>query len=203
MNLLHAHILKQNPDALVYTSSSWPRGPPQTDSSLNERLLAVDPEYPNPPSLTFLLFDEGQESYGDLLLWNSFFKGVGNGAYKQYRVILFCYYGSPGSRPLSYRLGAPLILGANARISLLPGKQSVGLLLNREEFTEVVSKFGGINLHNDLQDMMFNWTAGHVGAVVKLLDIMACQVSLLSRNLNYSDFSIVCVREETRNAIHS
>ena len=188
---------------MVYADSSWPQDPPQTTASLHERLLAVDSAYPHPSSLTFLLFDEAQESYTDPLLWNSFLKGVGDGAYDKYRVILFCSYGSPGSCPFLYRLGTPLVLSSDARISLLPGKQKIGLLLNWKEFTQVVSRFEhNVNLDDDLHDMIFDWTAGHVGAVVKLLDIMAYQVSLLSRDVDCSDFSAVGVRAKTWNEIH-
>lgn len=57
------------------------------------RLRSIDLAYPRPSVITFLLFDEGQDSYQDELLWNKFLKGVHDRFYNNYRVILFCSYG--------------------------------------------------------------------------------------------------------------
>lgn len=55
----------------------------------------------------------------------------------------------------------------------------MGLLLNRLEFNEVVVQHERkLNMHPDLLDNIFNWTAGHVGAIVQLLHILSYQVSL-------------------------
>ncbi len=184
MNLLHAFILEQAPSAFVNTQHSWPAG--GSGLSLKERLRLVDPAYPRHQrdGIAYLLFDEGQETYEDQSLWNDFFKRVSDGGYGLYHVILFCNYGSPSSRPVRHRIGTPLALRREARISLWPREGlegSIGLLLNRSEFDEVVSRFGRpLNLHPDILDVIFDWTVGHVGAVIEMLHVISYQVSLPS-----------------------
>lgn len=57
--------------------------------------------------------------------------------------------------------------------------ESVGLLLNRIEFDQIVVQDPrNLKLHPGLLDNIFNWTVGHVGAVVQLLNIISQQVSL-------------------------
>ena len=58
---------------------------------VTQRLQKIYPAFPQ-KSITFLLFDKGQDSYGDPLFWNTFIKEVGDGIYPYYRVILFCSY---------------------------------------------------------------------------------------------------------------
>ncbi|KIL58928.1 hypothetical protein M378DRAFT_111568 [Amanita muscaria Koide BX008] len=171
MNLLHAYILKHFPSALVKVQHSWP--PRESGPTLEECLQKLDPGFPRPNTITFLLFDEGQDSYSDDILWNAFFKEVSYaGSYRQYRVVLFCSYGSPSSRLRSYHIGAR----DDARISLRPREGSIGILLKRSEFDEVVSLYERkLNLNPDLLDLIFDWTVGHVGAVIKMLHVISYQ----------------------------
>jgi hypothetical protein len=175
--LLHAHIQEQEPQAVVYVINSWPRDAHQSDRSLDSRLKCIDPAYPLPTALTFLLFDEGQDSYGDHALWDTFLKGVHGGIYYNYRAVLFCSYGSPSARPLSYEIGMLPFLHDAPRVSLWPTETSIGLLLNRFEFNEVVARHERkMNLHPDVLDLFFDLTGGHVGAIAELLYIVSHQV---------------------------
>ncbi|KAF8232682.1 hypothetical protein L208DRAFT_1360846 [Tricholoma matsutake] len=177
MNLLHSYIHKKLPSAFVNTQESWP--PKESGPSQQQRLRQVDPAFPRPDGLAFLLFDEGQDSYDDHLLWNGFLKGVGDGFYPWYHVILFCSYGSPSSRPVPHDIGTPLALCDAARISLWPREgleESIGILFKRSEFDEVVSRFERqLSLHPDLLDLIFDWTVGHAGAVVEILRMISYQ----------------------------
>ena len=124
----------------------------------------------------FLPFDEAQATYGDGILWNDCFKDVSDG-HSIYRVVLFlfCSYGSHTSRPVTQVVGTSLRLRPNARISLsrTDVEGSVGILLERSELNEVISRFEQpINLHSDLQNLIFTYTNGHVGAVVELLHVI-------------------------------
>jgi hypothetical protein len=67
----------------------------------------------------------------------------------------------------------------NVRISLWPEDgESLGLLLNRSEFDEVVECFPEpVCLDFTLQDMLFSWTAGHAGATADVLDIITQKAS--------------------------
>ena len=68
MTLLHAYILEQLPPAFVRSVHSWRRIKSQLD--FGQRLREIDPEFPRQrqPNLAFILFDDGQDSYDDLLL---------------------------------------------------------------------------------------------------------------------------------------
>jgi hypothetical protein len=58
----------------------------------------------------------------------------------------------------------------------------MGILLDRVEFNEVVARREPkLNLHPDLMDNIFNWTAGHVGAIIQLLNIVSYNVSLTDK----------------------
>ena len=178
MNLLHAHIRNQMPSAFVATQHSWK--PMELGEKVEQRLCRIDPAFPR-QSITFVLFDEGQDTYSDFLFWNAFIKEVGNGVYPYYRVILFCSYGSPSSQPLEYDIGSPPGLRAAARISLRPVEGvSPGILLQWSEFLEVVSRSERpLTIHPDLLNLIFIWTVGHVGAVVELLRLISYLVSCL------------------------
>ena len=187
MNLLVAFILEREPLAFVKIQHSWV--PEKSDELLKKRLRFMDPAFPRSQrsGIAYLLFDEAQDSYKDDFLWNDFFKGVGDHGYNRYRVILFCSYGSPSSRPGLYHIGTPLELTNAARISLWPRKGpegSIGLLLNRSEFDEVASQFKPqLNLHSELLDLIFGWTVGHVGAVIRIFEVISEKASLPSERL--------------------
>ncbi|KAK2459536.1 hypothetical protein APHAL10511_008442 [Amanita phalloides] len=174
-DLLHDYILQQNFHASVESIESWATHPGEDIYTIVTR---VDPAYPSPLVPTYLLFDEAQDTYHDVNLWNNFFKRVHDGAFNNYYIVLFCSYGSPSPQPVMYdRGGTPLALNPAARVSLWHAANPVGLLLSQTEFEEVAAKYKpSLKLHPGLLDYLFHLTAGHVGAVVSLLAIVAYQV---------------------------
>ena len=184
-DLLHRFILDKS--AFVNSQLSWPPKESQ-GSSLLKRLQSLDPAYPRDDGPAYLLFDEGQDSYENMHLWNGFLKRVCDGSYPSYRVVMFCSYGSPSSRPMPDDIPKPtnLVLRDTAHISLWPREGSAGsisILLNRSEFDDVVSRFHHkLYLHHDLQDLIFQWTVGHVGVVVEILNMISYQVGLLRKS---------------------
>ena len=138
---------------------------------------------PDPKNITFLLFDEAQDTYWDECLWNNFFKSVRDSSY---RVILFCSYGSPSARPLDHKIGTPMVMHPDSRISLWPNeKDGIGLLLNQSEFNEVVEHFSEpLHLDPIFQYQVFRWTAGHAGVTVDMLDIISQQASDFSKDFS-------------------
>jgi len=169
------------PRARVYVIDSWPPSNAAADSDLTAKLRLIDPAYPNQGNFTFLLFDEGQATYKDEHLWNTFFKRVHDGLL-HYHAVLFCCYGSPSASPLDYKRGTAPLLRSVARVSLWHEKQSIGLLLNRTEFNEVVAGYTNrperkLLLDSELQNYFYGLTGGHVGAVVELLHLVSYQVS--------------------------
>ena len=64
-------------------------------------------------------------------------------------------------------------------------QESIGILLNRSEFDEVVLRFEHqMNLHPDILDLIFAWTVGHAGAVIEMLNTISYQVSLPAKSVS-------------------
>ncbi|KAK2462614.1 hypothetical protein APHAL10511_005347 [Amanita phalloides] len=177
MFLLDAHIRRIDPSAFVYRFSSW-------KSSESDAILdGIDDVYFHHGGRAFLLFDDAQDTYGDDELWSQFFKNVADRLLGQYHVITFCSYGSSGHRPVDTRRGTAVTLGDVARITLWPritadGKEVNGLFLDRQEFNEIVVRHGLLNINSDVSQLIFDWTKGHVGAVVGILDLVSNKVCL-------------------------
>jgi len=111
---------------------------------IHARLAQRVAGFPTPESMTYILFDNGQDTYWDKHLWEEFFKETTSPSNTKYRVIIFCSYGSAGIRPLEYNTGTPINLDPRARVSLVPNSEQndefgpIGLLYTREEFNEVL-----------------------------------------------------------------
>lgn len=178
MALFHAHILSQEPEAIVEVIKTWPKEP---GTKIQDRIHERIETFPlTGPQNHYLLFDNAQDTYWDGDLWENFFKDIvqrGIGPYG----ILFCSYGSPGRRPVEHDNGTPLVLPDSARISLTPYPDTsdsefppIGLLFSRKEFDEAVDRFKGpdsnhIRMDQELRQMFFEWTMGHAGAVADFL----------------------------------
>jgi hypothetical protein len=142
MELLHAHILSQEPGAIIEVIKGWRKQP---ETEIKDRIRQRIKTYPlTGPHRHYLLFDNAQDTYWDGFLWENFFKDIvqrGSGP----RAILFCSYGSPSTRPVDYDNGTPPILDGSARISLTPYSDSdfppINLLFSRAEFEEAVDRF--------------------------------------------------------------
>ena len=175
MELLHAHILSQEPSAIVEVIKGWGKQP---GTEIEDRIHQRIKTYPfTGPHNHYLLFDNAQDTYWDAFLWENLFKDTvqrGSGP----RAILFCSYGSPSTRPVEYDTGNPLHLDDSARISLTPHRVDtsdpefppIGLLFSRAEFDEAVDRFKGpdhscIRMDEELRQTLFEWTMGHAGAV--------------------------------------
>jgi len=173
-------------EAVVHVVSSWLKETPVTTlaSRLSARLPGVATEAQGVDARmekTYILFDNGQDTYWDTEIWENFFKDHQqrrNG----YRIILFCSYGSASKRIVNYDHGTPGIIRPRARVSLrrttvAADYEPVGLLLNREEFNDVVDRSAVVLLSPDLQDFIFDSTDGHVGAVMGTLEALSSLVS--------------------------
>jgi hypothetical protein len=180
MNLLHVYIRDREPKATVISGIKWPRQGDESIAAAHSRLRAVGAE-PNPTSTTFMLFDEAQDTYWDITLWNDFFKNLLN---TQAYTVLFCCYGSPSSRPVDYppEIGTPLMLGDDQRISLWSPNAAAQLYLNETEYNEIVERHEEpLCLQVDLRYVILRWTAGHVGAITDLFRIIQQQVRCFSQ----------------------
>ena len=178
-SLLYAYIKAKEPQADVQFFTGWD----DDGLTLTERLKKNILGYLNFTTTTYLIFDNGEDTYWDTYLWETFFKSQQfTGAYQ---IILFCGYGSAGTQPLSYPNGTPLKLDPKARVSLICHDESadefgsIGLFLSRTEFDEVVQRAHEFSLHLDssFKDLIFSWTGGHAGAVADILRMTKTAVS--------------------------
>ncbi|KAF7984925.1 hypothetical protein HWV62_9831 [Athelia sp. TMB] len=193
LHLLWARIRAADPHADVHALAAWPAPLPHTDErDIIARLTRRIPGYPNPENTTYLLVDNGQDTYWDAPLWEVFFKSVAG--YDNYRVVVFCSYGSAGVRPLEYATGRPMELSPRARVGLAPGDEhadefgAIGLLLTRGEFGEVVERETGLALERDLQERVFAWTGGHAGAARRARCPRALDLATLCKTTSYDQF---------------
>jgi len=163
---------------------SWLKDVPPTtyNSRLSARLpgIAVQGEDDSDEN-TYILFDNGQDTYWDTELWEIFFKDHQQ-QLNGYKIILFCSYGSASKRMVDYDHGTLGVVRPSARISLryhtALNHDPVGLLLNQEEFDDVVKRSEGLVLLGpDLQNFIFDSTDGHVGAVMSVLEALSTLVS--------------------------
>jgi hypothetical protein len=174
MQLLHAHIVKARPNAKVHIYKDWDQKSLE-DMMGDERMIEFLPGYPSfNDAERFFLFDEGQTTYWDRTLWVTFkdnIKGL-TGAY----AILFCSYGNEvDSKP-----GEPIRLSLNgARVTLgrvhQDGSKSFGLLLDKPEFCDVIKRLSTLRLMDDLRDFVYNFTGGHIGAILAVTTFLRIQ----------------------------
>ena len=134
--------------------------------------------WPKAGTRQYILIDEAQDSYWDEDFWNDFLKQL-QGFDKGTRAILFCSYGSPSARPNDHAAFTPLSIGAVARVSLRPqSTDDIGLLLTREEYEELLRKHPKVLAFDEgLKSAIYEWTAGHVGAVYVLIEFILDEVS--------------------------
>ncbi|KAG9017626.1 hypothetical protein FRB95_006319, partial [Tulasnella sp. JGI-2019a] len=151
----------------IYTLSEWPKDDPKVDSFRR----AIPTWFSGPTR--YILFDEGQDSYWDRPLWNDYFKTMSAGT-TSIRLILFCSYGSPSNRLNDIPGLGSLVLSPDARISLRPRSTGdLGLLLTRPEYDDVLIKYPKqVLFTEDMKDAIYEWTAGHVGAIVSILEFI-------------------------------
>jgi hypothetical protein len=167
MQLLHAHILKERPNATVFIRRNWPRESLES-MDVDDRLKMALPGYPSFADVgeRYFLFDEGQTTYWDTTLWGAFkdnIKSLQNPTY----VILFCRFGNDGE--FDPGMPTPLAL-TRARVTLNrvhgDGSKPFGLLLDKSEFCDVIKRSSKLRLTDDLRDFIYCFTRGHVGATL-------------------------------------
>jgi hypothetical protein len=177
--LLQSHISEIEPQALIYWTDSWMPPYKSHGQALKSR-LRVFPDY---NVKTYLLFDEGQQTYNDLDLWNGFFKNLE--MFPNYRVVLFCSYGSPDMEAYASTFrDTPVNIPDDRGVQLWPLTNIPGLLLSKEEFCDLyVRRISELHIHNSFKvdepvlNLLYNWTEGHVGAVSFFLILIERKVT--------------------------
>lgn len=133
---------------------------------------------PNSPN-TIILIDEGQETYHDYELWQSFKLKTQSSAI----FILFSSYGSAGELPATF-LGTPEPLLPAQRISFVwepicdspaaPHEFPVGLYLQAEEAIDLIKRYpqpgGTIVFATGACQYLTEISGGHAGALAGLVE---------------------------------
>jgi hypothetical protein len=174
MYLLDAYIMQRDPEAQVFILPTWPK---EEMKEKKERLAEYLPGYPFFQNMKrYFLFDEGQSTYWDARLWTAFKNTIqGSSETASVYAILFCSYGNEdvtdGTTPLDFGLGKVTLNRANPGLS-----EPCGLLLDEEEFADVIRRRPKLRLADDLRDFVYSFTRGHVGAAVAVLDFLLKKV---------------------------
>ena len=120
------------------------------------------------------MFDEGQATYWDEYLWVAFKNTIQNSDKPVY-VILFCSYGNESvstvATPLNFGEAKVTLERVNRGLST-----PVGLLLDEEEFREVLKLRPKLRLADDLRDFVYHFTRGHVGAAIAVFEFLLKKV---------------------------
>jgi len=122
---------------------------------------------------SFIIIDEAQATYDNAGLWHEL---KNSNPLRDDRAILFCSYGSPTSD--TEVVGkTPIIINEPQRVSLQPVNHldyaPVGLLLKREEYEDFIDNRSlRSKLDDSLLDLIFDFTAGHIGAIVDFINVI-------------------------------
>ncbi|ODM21276.1 hypothetical protein SI65_04329 [Aspergillus cristatus] len=137
-------------------------------------------------SNTVILVDEAQMTYHDDVLWNTILKKRQSSFLDyNFRLCLFCSYGSPEAGP-DQTFFTPVRLSNQQCISLTPQSEQysppIGLFYNKEEFRDVVSRSIPRSIPSKIrekftfdegaQDYIFAVSNGHPGAVRSILSAL-------------------------------
>ncbi|BCR83119.1 crinkler effector domain-containing protein [Aspergillus chevalieri] len=171
----------KNPwDSLVKLVEKWneeAQDAPTTTSSQSEQDLSWVLT-----SNTVILVDEAQLTYNDSALWNTILKKRQSSFLGyNFRLCLFCSYGSPEAGP-DQTFFTPVRLSNQQCISLTPQSQQgappIGLFYDKEEFKDVASRSIPFEYRKRFtfgecaQDYIFALSNGHPGAVESILSTL-------------------------------
>ena len=128
----------------------------------------------------YFLFDEGQSTYWDWTLWVEFKDSI-QASNKPVYAILFCSYGNEDVRSYGNEEDRPTPLVFGEAIVTLDREdkgvsKSCGLLLDEEEFCDVVQRTKKLRLADDLRKFVYSFTRGHAGATVAVTGFLLKKV---------------------------
>jgi hypothetical protein len=187
MKLLHGPILEKRPNARVFVIDDWPRSTLEQYFELKDRWAKSIRDWDGYQKDDFYLIDEGHTSYWDERLWKSFkdeFQSL-TAADAPYAV-LFCSYSEQlrkmhGITPPSVAAGRLTLPRTTLPPEGAEDQTPVGLLLDWKEYEGVLHRFADkkLRLDDELKLFIFEFTAGHVGAVIAMFQYLIKTVRCL------------------------
>ncbi|KIM32923.1 hypothetical protein M408DRAFT_313176 [Serendipita vermifera MAFF 305830] len=182
--LLANHIRIKEPTVDPILINAWPGEDYRWSSRLTEK---YDPRRSNT-----IIVDDSQLSYWDAPFYNGLLKNIGGR--DPNRVILFASYGKPNTR-VSVK-GTNMIVPLRQNVSLRPIDHEdeivpAGLFLTSNEFTDMVQKkFPAGHFAGEFLDGALHFTAGHAGAVCRLLQAVLAHNSYREVEANNGEYSL-------------
>ncbi|KAJ7476000.1 hypothetical protein FB451DRAFT_1397371 [Mycena latifolia] len=122
---------------------------------------------------TVVFIDEGQATYADSILWNTYFKIWAGDFPGPFGVIIACAYGSASPHIRASGPYTSLVLEDGQRIGLRPQEGStdtpLGLLFDEVELDEIyalaVATKAMPPIDKPLKELIFTWTEGYISVV--------------------------------------
>ncbi|KAJ7159852.1 hypothetical protein C8R43DRAFT_347266 [Mycena crocata] len=177
--LLQAELETQGTETHLFTLP-WP-----TDATarhdLRERLVQIRNDAVQNGGYTVILIDEGQASYDDTILWNTYFKLWATDLGTNVGIMIACAYGSVTPYTLSQGPYTPIVLESRQRVGLRPQKgltaAPLGLLFDQGEVNTLLDMAIGQHvmprIDQTLRDLFFDWTAGYASVVMAMVGALS------------------------------
>ncbi|KAJ6559176.1 hypothetical protein DFH09DRAFT_1083777 [Mycena vulgaris] len=140
---------------------------------------------------TIILIDEGQATYSDLTLWNTYFKGWAGDLSGPFGVIIACSYGSVSPHVMASGPYTPINLEDSQRIELRRSSDNpLGLLFDQAEMDELFDLAVAAKVmpptDQPLRQLVFQWTEGYISVVVAIVKMMGTDKQKIRANEIYT-----------------
>ncbi|KAJ7506542.1 hypothetical protein B0H11DRAFT_2219241 [Mycena galericulata] len=150
---------------------------------------------------TVVLIDEGQTTYTDFTLWNTYFKMWAGDLPGPFGVIVACVYGSVTQEMRTIIPHTSFILEHRQRIGLRPevytdiplgrpSDKALGLLFDKEELEELYALAVAAKvmppIDEPLKQLIFHWTEGYISIVSVIAKLIGERKERIDGNTIYT-----------------
>ncbi|KAJ7275533.1 hypothetical protein B0H12DRAFT_264903 [Mycena haematopus] len=181
LNQIYGTLVKEGKRAILM-DEIWPSDPEER-VVLYTKLTDYRTEARNDKITTVILIDEGQTTYSDIPLWNTYYKtwgGYRDGDSKYFGIIIACAYGSASPFAMTGLPYTPMVLEDRQRIGLYPSANSpLRLLFNKAELEELLLLATASKamppINSDFRNTIFEWTSGYIAVVGALVNMFSAK----------------------------
>ncbi|KAJ7777464.1 hypothetical protein B0H16DRAFT_1505609 [Mycena metata] len=179
LHLIQQELMKDGKTIAERFDRPWPTNEDER-YALYQRIRTLQKESLKTNTRTVILIDEGQASYGDVMLWNSQFKIYAGHPFGPFNIIIACTYGISISPEIMDPRIPYIRLGAKQNIGLRreedpPGYRAensdtpLAILFDNEELDELYTLAVSAKIlppiDEELKDAIFRWTGGYIAIV--------------------------------------